>query len=199
MRLNILQYLHPLALALLVMLSTSLIDQAHSQSSASETTSETITVNFDKVDIYSLIETVSRHTGKNFIVDPRVKGSVSVISPEPVNADKLYELFLAALSLHGYAAVPAGGVTKIVPLANAVQGAVDVVNKREISSSELTTQIIRIKNIPVQQLVQLLQPLLPESASFTAEPASNTVIITDSAANIDRLTKLVRKLEQSIE
>ena len=98
---------------------------AHSQSN----TSEQFTLNLKGVDIRSLIETVSRQTGKNFIIDPRVKAKVTVISSEPVNKDKLYDLFLSVLAVHGFAAVPAGDIVKIVPATVGVQSPVPVLQE----------------------------------------------------------------------
>ena len=167
---------------------------------------ETFTLNLNNVDIRSLIETVSKKTGKNFIVDPRVKATVTVISAEPVNADKLYELFLSILDVHGYAAVPVGSVTKIVPMATGVQGAVPVLPEPEAQSSmsapepagsdELVTRVVDVEYVPVTQLVQALRPLLPQSAGFSAEPNSNTIVITDSADNIQRVVEIIRLLDQ---
>ncbi len=84
----------------------------------------TFTLNLKNADIHSLIAMVSKQTGKNFVVDPRVKAKVTVISTEPVNADELYEVFLSVLQVHGYATVPAGQLIKIVPDSAAKQGAI---------------------------------------------------------------------------
>ena len=90
---------------------------------------ETFTINLANADIRSLISTVSLQTGKNFIVDPRVKATVTVISSTPVTKDKLYELFLSVLAVHGFATVPAGDIIKIVPTAAGVQGPVPVLSE----------------------------------------------------------------------
>jgi len=90
---------------------------------------ETFTINLKNTDIRSLIETVSLQTGRNFIVDPRVKAKVTVISSEPITADKLYELFLSVLDVHGYAAVPIGNLVKIVPTTVGVQSPVPVLSE----------------------------------------------------------------------
>ena len=90
---------------------------------------ETFTLNLKNTDIRALIETVSLQTGRNFIVDPRVKATVTVISAEPVTGDKLYELFLSVLDVHGYAAVPVGNIIKIVPTAVGVQSSVPVLSE----------------------------------------------------------------------
>lgn len=169
---------------------------------------ERFTLNLKNVDIRSLIETVSEQTGRNFIVDPRVKATVTVISSEPVDANKLYDLFLSVLDVHGYAAVPAGAVTKIVPMQVGVQSAVPVLGEqtgnaneensnREIDAEDdLITEVISVQHTPAQQLADTLRPLLPQSANIGAEPNSNTIVITDSAANIARIVEIIRLLDQ---
>ena len=82
----------------------------------------TFTLNLKNADIHSLIQTVSRQSGRNFVVDPRVKARVTVISSKPLNSDELYETFLSVLQVHGYSAVPSGDLIKIVPDVNAKQG-----------------------------------------------------------------------------
>ncbi len=174
--------------ALVVITGLMSSQQAYTQPDSIETFSLTL----DNVDIHSLIKTVSLQTGKNFIVDPRVKASVTVITSEPVNKDNLYELFLSVLAVHGYAAVPAGNFTKIVPLPTGVQSAVPVLSEQ--TGDDLITEVIHVENVPTRQLIESLRPLLPATATLSAEPHSNTVIITDSAANVARLKKLIRLL-----
>jgi len=152
-------------------------------------------INLKNVDIHSLIETVSERTGKNFIVDPRVRATVTVISSEPVDEDKLYELFLSVLDVHGFAAVPAGSFIKIVPAINGVQSAVPVLKEPVVTGDELVTEVIRVRHVPVQQMVESLRPLLPATASFSAEANSNSIVITDRAANIDRLVQIIQLLD----
>ena len=110
-------------LALLTILTLS--QPTHAQTD----NTETFTINLKNTDIRSLIETVSLQTGRNFIVDPRVKAKVTVISSEPITADKLYELFLSVLDVHGYAAVPIGNLVKIVPTTVGVQSPVPVLSE----------------------------------------------------------------------
>ena len=147
------------------------------------------------VDIRSLIETVSAQTGKNFIIDPRVKATVTVITSEPVGKDELYELFLSVLQVHGYATVPAGDFTKIVPMTTGVQSAVPVIAEPTDTVDELVTEVIQLFNVPAVQLIESLRPLLPQTATLSAEANSNTIIITDRAANIARLKQIIRKLD----
>lgn len=166
---------------------------------ASTVLKETFTLALENADIHSLIETVARATGRNFIIDPRVKARVNIVSSVPITADKLYKLFLSVLQVHGFAAVPAGSFTKIVPMSVGVQSAVPVIGevrskKHSIHSDELVTEVIRVDGRPVQPLVAVLRPLLADSATISAELNSNSLIITDRAANIDKAIELVRRL-----
>ncbi|MDC0434858.1 hypothetical protein OAM69_04360 [bacterium] len=163
--------------------------------SAQENPDETFTINLKNVDIHTLIETVSIRTGINFIVDPRVKATVNVVSPEPVNADKLYEIFLSVLQVHGYAAVQVGQLTKIVPSSVGVQNAVPLVNEPSDTEDELVSQVIYLQSAVAVEVVETLRPLIPESASLSAESTSNTIVVTDRAANIDKLIELITLLD----
>ncbi len=169
----------------------SSIQQAHSQINSSENFSLTL----KNADIRSLIETVSIQTGINFIVDPRVKAKITVITSEPVNKDKLYELFLSVLQVHGYATVSAGNFTKIVPMTTGVQSAVPVLSEPANAADELITEVIQLFNVPAVQMIESLRPLLPQSATLSAEANSNTIIITDSSANIARIKEIISLLD----
>lgn len=157
--------------------------------------SASIDINLKNASIHSLIETVSSRTGKNFIVDPRVKATVTVVSLQPVGADQLYDLFLSVLDVHGFAAVDSGNFIKIVPTAMGVQSAVPVIKAAPGSGDELVTEVVHVKNLPAVQMVEALRGLLPATASISAETHTNTIIITDRAANIAKLAEVIRLLE----
>lgn len=101
------------------------LENAYAQTRANDK----LNLDLERVDIHILIDTVSRRTGKNFIVDPRVKATVTLIAPEPVSNDKLYNIFLSILDVHGFAAVQVGSFIKIVPLAVGVESAVPVLRE----------------------------------------------------------------------
>ena len=157
---------------------------------------EEFVLNLKAVDIRSLIETVSQRTGKNFIVDPRVKATVTVIASSPINADKLYEMFLSVLDVHGFAAVPAGEMIKIVPTAVGVQSAVPVTGTRSETGDKLITQVVYLDNMPSQQMIETLRPLLPQTATIGTDGNTSTVIITERADNIGKLIELIHLLDQ---
>ena len=153
------------------------------------------TLNLNNTDVYALIETVSNATGRNFVVDPRVSGKVTVISTTPVTAEKLYEMFLSVLQVHGFSAVPAGSLTKIVPDFAAKQGPVPVLGVETEERDQLVSQVIPINNVPAAPLVQILRPMVPQEGQLAANPASNSLLVTDRAANIQRLMEIIKLID----
>ena len=163
-------------------------------------------INLKDVEIPTLVETVSRITGKNFIVDPRVKGKVTVITGSEIDEDELYEIFLSILQVHGFSAVPSGGnLTKIVPSNRAKQQPVPVIGEDEEKSNkklkrnadELITRVIRVEHVPAAMLVPILRPLVPSTGQLQAYGPSNTIVISDRAANIERLIKVIRRMDRA--
>lgn len=157
---------------------------------------DSITLNLKEADIRALIGTVSKFTGKNFVVDPRVKSKVTVVSAKNMSADELYEVFLSILQVHGYAAVPVGNIIKIVPEVNAKQGPLPVVKNNSSKGDALVTRVITLNHIPAAQLVPILRPLIPQQGHMAAYNPTNTLIITDHAANIKRLTDIIRSIDK---
>jgi len=156
----------------------------------------TFTLNLKNTDIHSLISTVSKQTGRNFVVDPRVKAKVTVISTDPVSADGLYEVFLSVLQVHGYSAVPAGDLIKIVPDVTAKQGPVPILGEDPDPSDQLVTQVIAVVNVPAAQLVPILRPMVPQQGHLAAYAATNSLIVTDRASNIQRLMEIIRRIDR---
>lgn len=154
------------------------------------------TLNLKNADIHSLIQTVSRQSGRNFVVDPRVKARITVVSSTPLNADELYETFLSVLQVHGYAAVPSGDLVKIVPDVNAKQGPVPEYTDEDSESDQLVTQVIKVQNVPAAQLVPILRPLVPQQGHLAAYAATNTLIVTDRGSNIGRLISIIQGIDQ---
>lgn len=156
-----------------------------------------ITLNLKDADIRALISTVSKFTGKNFIIDPRVKAKVTVISANTLTPEAVYEVFLSVLQVHGYAAVPTGSVIKIVPEVNAKQGPLPLSGASDIfPDDELVTKIIRLDHVPASQLVPILRPLVPQQGHLAAYNPTNTLIITDHAGNIQRLLKIISGVDR---
>ncbi len=175
-------------LVLSALLSVCIVTQA---------VADEITLNLKDADIRALISTVSKFTGKNFIIDPRVKAKVTVISANTLTPEAVYEVFLSVLQVHGYAAVPTGSVIKIVPEVNAKQGPLPLSTSNEsFPADELITKIVRLNHVPAAQLVPILRPLVPQQGHLAAYNPTNTLIITDHAGNIKRLLKIIAGVDR---
>jgi general secretion pathway protein D len=157
-----------------------------------------ITLNFKDADVRQIIEAVADATGKNFIVDSRVKGPVTLISRTPLDPDTVYEVFLSMLQVNGFIAVPSGSVIKILPDTNARQiPGKDLPGALSGSSDEIVTQVIEVKNVGAAQLVPILRPLVPQYGHLAAHPASNTLIISDREANVYRMLRIIARIDQA--
>jgi general secretion pathway protein D len=158
----------------------------------------TITPNYKDADIRQVIEAVSEITGKNFVLDPRVKAQVTMLSSSPMSPDAFYEAFLSILQVYGFVAVPSGNLTKILPDANARQlpGAESGRNDNR-AADDIVTQVISITNVAAAQLVPILRPLIPQYGHLAAHPASNMLIISDRAANVQRMLRIIRRIDQA--
>ena len=134
---------------------------------------QTITLNLKDADINALIGTVAEVTGKNFIIDPRVKGKVTVISSRPMNADEVYQVFLSILDVHGFAAVPSGSVVKILPDVTAKQTGIPTATAKAPGvGDEMVTRVIQVDHVAAAQLVPILRPLVPQQGHLAAYPAA---------------------------
>jgi general secretion pathway protein D len=157
-----------------------------------------ITPNYKDADLGSIVEAVSQVTGKNFIIDPRVKAQVTMLSATPMTPDAFYEAFLAILQVHGFVAVPAGKVIKIIPDANARQlPANDLPDRVSATSDEIVTQVVMLKNVSAAQMVPILRPLIPQYGHLAAYPASNALIISDRANNVNRMLRILQRIDQA--
>jgi general secretion pathway protein D len=164
---------------------------------STQATADEITLNLKDADIRALISTVSKFTGKNFIIDPRVKAKITVISSETLSPEEVYEVFLSILQVHGYAAVPTGSVIKIVPEVNAKQGPLPMEPTLPGSpGDELITKIIGLDHVPAAQLVPILRPLVPQQGHLAAYNPTNTLIVTDHAGNIERLMRIISGVDK---
>lgn len=158
---------------------------------------ETSTLNFKGADIKAVISTIAEVTGKNFIVDPRVKGKVTLISNRAMDKGEVYQVFLSILEVHGYTAIPSGEAIKIVPDADAKHSAMPFASKRKPGiGDDAVTRVIQIEHVTAAQLVPILRPLVPPQGHLAAYPQSNVLIISDRAANIARLVKIIKRIDQ---
>ncbi|MET0103295.1 MAG: type II secretion system secretin GspD [Sedimenticola sp.] len=156
-----------------------------------------MTLNLNNADIRAFISTVSEMTGKTFIIDPRVKGNVTVVSAAPVAPDSIYEIFVSVLKVHGYAVVPSGEAIKILPQAYASKDSAPLVSARVTGNGDkLVTRVIKIHHADAVQMVPILRPLLPQQAHLAAHPTSNTLVVADSAANVNRVAEIAKRMDR---
>lgn len=159
---------------------------------------EEFTLKLTDTDLRSLITLVSLQTGTTFVVDPRVQGTVNVVSHAPVTQGTLYEIFLSVLQIHGFAAIPSGAVTKIVPDVVARKGAIPLDSfETAKTGDQLVSQVIQLRNISAINLAPALRAMVPQEGLLEAVPESNSLIITDRRSNIQRLENIITSLDQS--
>ena len=173
------------------------VNPAITQSLSSRSSGPLITPNYKDADLGQIVEAVSQVTGKNFIIDPRAKAQVTMLSATPMSPEAFYEAFLSILQVHGFVAVPSGRVWKIIPDANARQvPANDLPEKVSATSDEIVTQVLQVRNVSAAQLVPILRPLIPQYGHLAAYPSSNILIISDRANNVNRLIRIIKRIDQ---
>lgn len=156
------------------------------------------TINQKETDIGVFIEMVSRLTGKTFIVDPRVRNKkITVISQHEMDEEEIFSLFLSVLKVHQFSAVETNGIYKIEQLQTAKQDSAEVYTKgQKYSGDQLVTRVIKVDNVDVSQLVPLLRTLIPQQGHMAAYKPTNVIVIHDAAANLDRIVKIIQKIDK---
>jgi len=151
--------------------------------------------NLQNANIRAVIAEISKLTGKSFIVDPAVKGKISIISSKPMRPQEAYQVFLSMLQVLGFAAVPNGNVIKVVPTDNAKTYNSLIANRRRPGKGDqMVVRVISTHNIPAARLVPVLRPLMPQGSSATAYNPTNVLILAGRANNVQRLAKVVRQI-----
>jgi general secretion pathway protein D len=156
---------------------------------AEATAGEVVRINFRDADIRSVIESVAEITGKSFVLDPRVKGKVTIIAPEAIDSDLLYQAVLSAIQVQGFQAIEDGVVTRIVPFNQAFNFAGGAGN------NQLVTKVIKIEHVQVATLVPVLKPVMSSGARLNAFAQSNSMVVTDVQSNIVLLESLIAELD----
>lgn len=163
---------------------------------AAESAGEPVSLNFVNADIGAVIQAISKISGRNFVVDPRVKGTLNIVTAKPVPRHLSYSILLSALRLQGYAAIEGQGITKIVPEADAKLHAVPVGKGQGAGGGDrLTTQVFTLKHESATQLVPVIRPLVSPNNTVTAYPGNNTLVVTDYAENIGRIAQIVESID----
>ncbi len=155
--------------------------------------------NLRNATIRSVISEVSRVTGKNFIIDPKVQGKISIVSSTPISNKALYEVFLSVLQVSGFSAIPSGDVIKIVPNMEArTQSPSPLsVSSNRAHGDEMMVDVIAVHYVPAEQLVPVLRPLMPQWSSVSAYGPSNMLILSGRASNIKQMANIIKQVDSS--
>ena len=154
--------------------------------------------NLQDADILSVITEVSQETGKNFIVDPRVSGKISLVSSKPIKQSEVYQVFLSVLGLLGYSAIPSGNVIKIVPnMESGEQATAVATNQLPGRGDEVVVRVIPLQNVSASQLIPVLRPMLPQWSNISAYTPGNVIILLGRASNLDRIHTIIEDVDRA--
>ncbi|AZZ91474.1 MULTISPECIES: type II secretion system secretin GspD [unclassified Hahella] len=156
---------------------------------------QTWKVNLKDADIRAFITQIADITGYSFVVDPRVKGKVTVVSNAAMGRDEVYEMFLSVLNVHGFAAIPSEGIIKIVQQNEAKQTAENTSIFKTVPQEQLVTRVIQVKNANALELVPILRPMVAKYGHLAGVAAANALIISDHVNNIARIERIVSELD----
>ena len=180
--------------ALLVLLASG-VNVA--QELASETQGNLVRIDFENVDLQAMVRFISKITGKNFIVDDSVRGKVSIVTPDKVNVDQAYQIFLSVLNLKGFTAVQAGPAIKIIPTKDARNLPLPLITPGFTTpeGEMFVTEVLKLRYVDSQDLAGLLQNMMSQDGLIAAYPTTNSMILIDTATNISRLKKLAEEFD----
>ena len=156
---------------------------------------QTWKINLRDADLTAFINEVADITGKNFAVDPRVRGNVTVISNKPLNKAEVYELFLGVLNVNGVVAIPSGNTIKLVPDSNVKSSGIPYDGKQRATGDQIVTRVIWLENTNPNDLIPAIRPLMPQFAHLSAVAGTNALIVSDRASNIYQLETIIRNLD----
>lgn len=156
---------------------------------------QTWKINLRDADLTAFINEVADITGKNFAVDPRVRGNVTVISNKPLNKNEVYDLFLGVLNVNGVVAIPSGNTIKLVPDSNVKNSGIPYDSRNKLRGDQIVTRVIWLENTNPNDLIPALRPLMPQFAHMAAIAGTNALIVSDRAANIYQLENIIRNLD----
>mmetsp|Transcript_23989 Transcript_23989/g.43927 ORF Transcript_23989/g.43927 Transcript_23989/m.43927 type:complete len:652 (-) Transcript_23989:5-1960(-) len=159
----------------------------HAQSNGS------VQLDLRDADLRSFVEIVSEATGSSFVLDPGVRGTVTVLAPNPLTSDVLYQVFLTVLELNRLTVIDNGAVSRIVPMNVAREQSTGPI---DITRAGFETRVIEVRNIPLNEVIEVIRPLLPAEAVLTPVPRARLLLLSDRGQNINRIARLVARLDQ---
>lgn len=154
------------------------------------------TLSMQDADIREVIDLVAKVTGRTFVVDPRVRGQVTVISDTQMNESEIYETFLATLEVYGFSAVNAGDLVKIIGQADIKSAGLEVDTEGNRVGEEIITRVFSIKDVSAAELVPILRPLVAKYGHLASVPSANVLIVADRATNLERLSEIIVLLDK---
>lgn len=156
-----------------------------------------VTIDFDNVDILLFIKFISEVTGKNFVIDDKVRGKVTIVSPTKISVDEAYKVFESVLEVHGFATVPSGSIVKIIPSVEARGKSIETRLREEATSPEdkVITQLIRLDYANPDELKKLFAPLISKNSIMVSYPPSGMLVVTDVLSNIQRLLRIIKAID----
>jgi general secretion pathway protein D len=157
---------------------------------------EGVSLTFANADIETVIRAIGKISNRNILIDPRVKGTLNIVTSKPVTPEVAYQILLSALRLQGYAVVEEGGLVKVVPEAEGKTHSVPISKSRsQLRGEKLVTHVFHVKNESATQILNVVRPLVSPNNSVTAYANNNTLIVTDYADNVARIAKIIDALD----
>ncbi|WP_413816504.1 type II secretion system secretin GspD [Pigmentiphaga sp.] len=163
---------------------------------ASTAAADGVVLNFVNTELESVVRALGQFTGRNFLIDPRVKGQLTLVSENPVDRDTAYRMLLGALRMQGFAVVEVDGVSRVVPEADAkLQGSAVGSAAAARSGGQLVTQVFKLNYESAANLVPVLRPMIAPNNPINAYPGNNTLVITDYADNLKRIANVIANID----
>ncbi len=157
-----------------------------------------ITLNMRNADIGSVLEWLAETSGKRVVVDPRVRGTVTILARDPLTPDEAFRVVVASLGVYGYTAIDQGEILEILPAANVRSGATQFLESlREPAADLPVNEVVRLGFLPAEQMASTLKPMMPPHAGIVALPGQNALLITDVASGVKRIARIARELDNS--
>lgn len=163
-----------------------------SQAQNSTTSDDKIILNFENADIQTVIKAISKLSGKNFVIDPRVKGTVNIVSEKPISKSESYKVLESALRMQGFATVEADGVIKVLPETDAKTYGMK--SDSNGGGDQLITRVFTIDSGSATQISNAIRPMVSPNNSVSVYPNSNAIVVTDYASNMARVAKVINEL-----
>ena len=151
---------------------------------------------YPNADISEIVKAISKLTGKNFILEKGVSGTISIIAPSQITVAEAYKAFLTALAMNGYTVVPSGNFLKIRSLQNATTDSIETYAGNYFpNSDQLVTRIVKLKYINAEEVQKTLRPLVNKQGDITPYAPTNSLIITDFGSNVERMSNIINQLD----